>query len=73
MAYRANTSFGLGSRRIVTVGTLIAVDDKDLKQMLKGNLLTEVDEFLEAATAAPGERRAVSPPKKKAKKKVASK
>ncbi len=66
MAYRANTSFGLGNRRIVTVGTLIANGDKDLKLMLKAGLVTDVDEFLEAATAAPGERRAVSPPKKKA-------
>ena len=73
MAYRANTSFKLPSRRIVTVGSLIAEGDKDLKFMLEAGLVMDVDEFLEAATAAPGERRAVSPPKKKKAKAKAAK
>jgi hypothetical protein len=61
------TAFRLPSRRIVTPGQLIADDDPDLEVMKANRLVVDVDEYIrtEAATANPGEARAVSPPKKK--------
>ena len=56
---------GATVQRVVSGGQYVTSDDPDIRQMLKGGLVVEV---VEQATAAPGEVRAVSPPKKKAKK-----
>jgi len=69
MAYISKTSFRLANRRHITAGKLIASDDPDIKALKATGLIIDVDDYLvERATAAPGERRRVTPPVKVKKK-----
>lgn len=63
--YIAKNGFYMAKgKRMVPAGALFKDDDPDIKFLLKAGLVQDV---VEAATAAPGERRAVSPPKSKKK------
>ena len=65
MTYRVKQGIRLANRRVLPGGAVIGDDDPDIKFLKANDLVELVDDYVERATANPGEKRAVKKPAKK--------